>query len=534
MVRIGVLTGAGIAGLLALCVFLHRQRVREEWGRAEERNATVAERVTASLESAYERARLDLELLSGLESLGSAVEHPTEEGWVSARRDFGAFARSRPDYFQVRFIDPQGRERIRFDRVEKRILPAEVLQDKSDRYYFREMIGHPEGTVYVSPLDWNIEYGQIEVPKRPTVRFGIRLPEGLVVLNADARVLCRVLLETSVAFHGTIRVADRKTGTVLVRASEGTWEFLPGPTGDGRDEIVREASAGEWVVRAATLRSEVVDQAMASFREHLLLTTMVAMLMVLAALLAVRSGRRAAQLEQERRDADRIRAANLELRRTRELLVERTRLATLGEMVPALAHEIRNPLQSMLTAARTLREDVTGPEGRELLEILTGEIARLDRIATDFLFRRGARNGETSDPVSLTRRVVELLCAGRSEGRIPVLDLKLPESAPRVLFPPDAFQQVLWNLLRNACEAAGPEGRVWIRLTVAAERVRFEIEDDGPGLGAPKTEGHGIGLSLCDQLLRMHEGTLDLGPSTHGGAKAAFTLPVAVGVEVGA
>lgn len=76
-------------------------------------------------------------------------------------------------YDQLRFIDPQGMEQVRVDLRDDGgvVIADEDLQDKSGRYFFQEAMRLPKGSIYMSPLDLNIEHGQVERPYKPMLRL---------------------------------------------------------------------------------------------------------------------------------------------------------------------------------------------------------------------------------------------------------------------------------------------------------------------------------------------------------------------------
>lgn len=106
-------------------------------------------------------------------------------------KEFLTFSQAHQAYYQVRCIDERGREVVRadYDGEHYYLVPSDRLQDKSDRYYFREAMATPPGAIYVSPMDRNIEWGTVEVPYRPVVRHAVALrstkgePRGVVIIN---------------------------------------------------------------------------------------------------------------------------------------------------------------------------------------------------------------------------------------------------------------------------------------------------------------------------------------------------------------
>jgi signal transduction histidine kinase len=152
--------------------------------------------VTREIQNILDRAREDALLLSRtLEvreflSAGGGARR-TDELRAQVEAAMVVFSTRRPIYDQVRILDNAGVEVARVDRENGLSLPvaAEALQDKSDRYYFLECRGLPDGAVYVSPMDWNVEHGRTEHPPRAMVRYctGVYAGEprrlGLAILN---------------------------------------------------------------------------------------------------------------------------------------------------------------------------------------------------------------------------------------------------------------------------------------------------------------------------------------------------------------
>ena len=146
--------------------------------------------------------------LSRLPTLQALVNLPVKDG---AQRkillsrlgeEFLAFSQAHQAYHQVRYLDERGREIVRADYDGRRsfLVPSNRLQNKSDRYYFREAMATPPGTVYLSPMDLNIEQGTVEVPHRPVVRYSVALqssrgePRGIVIINLYAsQILSQIL-----------------------------------------------------------------------------------------------------------------------------------------------------------------------------------------------------------------------------------------------------------------------------------------------------------------------------------------------------
>ncbi|MFQ5587324.1 MAG: PAS domain S-box protein, partial [Nitrospiria bacterium] len=140
---------------------------------------------------------IDLNLLSSHYELTRYLESDGQDAVDALTQEFLAFAKAKPAINQIRVIDLEGRERIRInsDGGQGRIVPAAALQDKSHRYYFEEIKNLSPDTLYLSPIDLNMEHGQMEFPPRPVTRLGKPLFDskgqrrGLLVLNMSAEQL---------------------------------------------------------------------------------------------------------------------------------------------------------------------------------------------------------------------------------------------------------------------------------------------------------------------------------------------------------
>lgn len=116
--------------------------------------------------------------------------HMGESDWRGVEDEFLHLMEAEQAYYQVRFIAADGMETIRVNNENGRLrlVPREGLQHKGDRYYFREALETPPGKVYLTPLDFNVEHGRIEEPRRLVAR--VATP----VLDASGRVLGVVVI----------------------------------------------------------------------------------------------------------------------------------------------------------------------------------------------------------------------------------------------------------------------------------------------------------------------------------------------------
>jgi len=115
-----------------------------------------------------------------------------------------AFSQARQHYYQVRYLDENGLERVRIDKQQERFLPISQkhLQNKANRYYFSDTMQLKAGEIFVSPLDLNRERGAIEVLHKPVIRYATKVfypngyDAGVVITNLDANLLLNSLQDS--------------------------------------------------------------------------------------------------------------------------------------------------------------------------------------------------------------------------------------------------------------------------------------------------------------------------------------------------
>ncbi|OGH56467.1 MAG: hypothetical protein A3G34_12305 [Candidatus Lindowbacteria bacterium RIFCSPLOWO2_12_FULL_62_27] len=167
----------------------------------------------------------DARFLASLAPIRSLAGHRSEASRCKAEDALLVFSQGRRAFYQVRYLDSRGMEMVRLNLKDGRPLPvpAELLQDKSDRYYFREGMEANAGGVYASPMDLNMEFGRIESPPNPVVRYASPVLDergekaGLIVINLFAEHLFSVL--RPFPNQTRIMILDR-SGVVLASSPE--------------------------------------------------------------------------------------------------------------------------------------------------------------------------------------------------------------------------------------------------------------------------------------------------------------------------
>jgi len=239
-----------------------------------------------------------------------------------------------------------------------------------------------------------------------------------------------------------------------------------------------------------------------------------------------------------------------DLRAMEDRVARTQRLADLGRVAAGLAHELRNPLASMMGAVELLARTVAdSPEDARLLGIVQREGGRLATLVSDFLeyARPRAPRRVACDLSAVVADTLDAFANDPAAQRVEVR--RALEPAPASC-DPDQIRQVLWNLLVNAAHAArgrleGADERALagtVRVTCApsaAGGARLEVEDDGPGIPAAdrhrlftpffttRQGGTGLGLATVHAIVDAHGGVVAVESEPGRGARFVVQLPPA-------
>ena len=216
-------------------------------------------------------------------------------------------------------------------------------------------------------------------------------------------------------------------------------------------------------------------------------------------------------------------------------------LEFLGTLAGGLVHEIKNPLSTVRINLTLLKEDLQTllpDEGslRHRIELLEGEVSRLDAVLSDFMRYAGMRDLDRRrhDLAVVVAEMVAFVGPGFERDSI-ALELDL-EPQP-VDIDVGLFKQALLNLLINAQDALEHGGTVTVTSAVDRNRVRLTVADDGCGIAQSEQErvfdvyysgskkGSGLGLPTARRLLEEHGGGLELESTEGQGTRVHLWLP---------
>lgn len=228
------------------------------------------------------------------------------------------------------------------------------------------------------------------------------------------------------------------------------------------------------------------------------------------------------------------------------------------QIIAILAHDLRNPLTAASIAVETLEMGLQPQDGqpsrltpaltRQLLKHARSQLRVIDRMITDILqAARGASAELHIQPArvelaSLCQEVIDDLC-DRFNSKEQQLDIDIPSDLPPVYADASSIKQVLTNLLDNAIKYTPKDGTISLSaLHRTTQKVQISICDTGPGIPEDQSdrvfedhfrlqrdtgqEGYGLGLSLCQRIVRAHYGQIWVDSVPNQGSCFHFTLPV--------
>lgn len=236
-----------------------------------------------------------------------------------------------------------------------------------------------------------------------------------------------------------------------------------------------------------------------------------------------------------------------ELKEREKKIAHSARLASVGQMGASIAHEVKNPLTSMLGYAKLLSRQTLTPEAKEAAEVIAKEADRCSQILGQML--RFSRNDQAEKKPFALREVIEsTVSLVQAEAKSSQISFKTSVSLDSVMIGhAQHIQQVLLNLLMNAVQASraaktkdGKNRDIELRAFERAGFAVIEVEDHAMGISPQirekifdpffttkeKGEGTGLGLSVALELTHSHGGSLNFKTSEGEGTTFVMELPL--------
>ena len=217
------------------------------------------------------------------------------------------------------------------------------------------------------------------------------------------------------------------------------------------------------------------------------------------------------------------------------------RMAAIGELSAAIAHEIRNPLASILGSAEYLQSEIKGDqESKKLMSLILRESDRLNHIIEDFLqFARSKPPHFTETSLhDLLDEVLELVRSHPEYSLGIRIEQKISRDGLTLLLDKDQMKQVFLNICLNGIKAMEGKGRLTISTRKEGERVGVIFEDTGRGIPPENLskifepffttteKGHGLGLAIAHRILEGHHGEIQVSSEMGKGSQFTVWIPV--------
>lgn len=224
----------------------------------------------------------------------------------------------------------------------------------------------------------------------------------------------------------------------------------------------------------------------------------------------------------------------------KEQLGRAEHLSTLGEMVAAVSHEIRNPLGIIMSSAELLKKKtVSNTPSSAIPDIIVEEAGRLNNIITDFL-----NFAKPKAPNFVACRIEDILeknitfFASDIKDKAYRIEKRARTDLPQIVADPNMLYQAFLNLLINARQAMPDGGKIMIELTANDNKIKIHFEDEGSGIQpdvlskiwdpffTTKETGTGLGLGIVKNIIEAHDGQVSFENRPVKGARMTIELPI--------
>jgi signal transduction histidine kinase len=378
------------------------------------------------------------------------------------------------------------------------------------------------------------------VSRRPTDTHKLVLldPSGAAWIDCEKQARCQLLAADSAARAAVSDLLARGEGQGLTDAGRGA------PLGLSSSQVIvgpvahAESLLGRWSVVVVAPAATLAAQPRETFGQLILTSAGVAMAIVAVGIVMLKQHDRAAALRA------RLDAAE-EVTRLQRQLIRAEKLATMGVLSAGIAHELGTPLTVVRVRAEHMLERARAARDVDDLTVVVGEIDYISSKISQVLdFSRDqspvVRRTELQPAIDRAMALVEWRFAKQGVGISPALETDCPPLAAAA----DQFEQVLVNLLLNACDASARGSTVMLSARRDPDRrqnVRVEISDRGAGI-APhhlnsifdpyfttkeRDEGAGLGLAIVGQIVRIHRADISVRSAVAEGTTVLMSWPAA-------
>lgn len=499
-----------------------------------------------TLRSLENKKELFLEGIHNYENIiKSLTNNDTIEHYIKQKNSFHythalsliyTLTKTDPNIMQLRYIDSNGDEKIRIDRQSPNssayILTNDQLQNKFHRDYFQKTIQLRNGEFYISKLDLNIEHNQIETPFKPVLRFATPLYydeklEGIFIVNVFMEDLLKKITTSD---YFDFYLYDQNNCSIY--SSDPTTPLWQSdlkqvcdidPTSFENKIFLYDNAPVQALYFGVKIKKSPFNEKQFLHTFYKLLFIIIPFSIFLAYLLARIPKRLFDELEEQQ-----------------QLMIQQSKLAAVGEMLGAIAHQWRQPLNAVGVLAQEMQlkfqyDQLTKQESATLTEELQNYLEYMSKTIDDFRdFFKPTKEKTLFNLVDAIKDALKITSQQLKHHNI-VLELKTfydhdnfatPEEVFLINSYEGEFKQVIINLINNAREAiedraakiALDEKRIWVKIQRDEDEIVITLTDNGGGIQQKnpnkifdayhstkeQQQGTGLGLYISKMIIERN------------------------------
>jgi signal transduction histidine kinase len=234
--------------------------------------------------------------------------------------------------------------------------------------------------------------------------------------------------------------------------------------------------------------------------------------------------------------------SNQQLQQTQNELIRSEKLASVGQLAAGLAHELGNPLAALIGYLEVLKVKLEEGTEQDIVERSLSETSRIDFLVRELLDFSRPEGDTQIEPVDLAMTLPPCVRLLQNQGVLDGVrvDDRLPDNLPPVSINPNKLQQVFVNMLLNAAQACGSNGRIELSGHHDQENVWVTIADNGGGIGEDELgkifdpfyttkdpgQGTGLGLAICQRIVAEAGGEIHVDSQLSRGTCFKLSFPV--------
>jgi len=236
---------------------------------------------------------------------------------------------------------------------------------------------------------------------------------------------------------------------------------------------------------------------------------------------------------------DSLKSSRDELESAYQEIIHQNALAEVGKFSLMIAHEVKNPLSIIKSSLDVLKSDAGLSKNDTVIYYMEDEIRRLNTMIEDFLAfaRPGRPSFRQVDVSGLIREMVERFEIQKTGAGVEIHS-HIEPGLRHDRMDPDMFARAVANILKNAFEANGDKGEIWVSAVREDNAVRVDIEDQGSGIDkadihrifepfyTTRSKGTGLGLAYAYQVASVHKGSVTAKNRDEGGACFRIEIPL--------